>query len=374
MLLLKVLAAYLIYDRFLKWVYLRLLYGKRGVTFMSVVPLPIIGDMLGFIKRVLAIPDRPHFTQWVRDSFQEDVPPCIGVFKPNGLQLIFTDADYLQDMYRTYNDCFTKHPFAANLFSNFMWNALIWTKSAEPSYKPRRHLVAHAFYASKLKAMSDTIFATIYNRLLKWPALYPSGELDLVHELIQIQGQIVVSASIGAEYVDQELPFEHSGTRRIEQMRVGNFINELTEQGILRDSQSFYLFFHELLKYLLTPHDRIYHRNWTTLIDFFKKVKAEKLEQIKVGKVGTDLLSTLLNEGEDVYGLIEDKALAELTLLDDVSIIYLAAVNTTQISVNNLMKYVHMDEYRLVREKLQAEVDSHLAFDAWDADGSTINE
>jgi len=102
-------------------------------------------------------------------------------------------------------------------------------------------------------------------------------------------------------------------------------------------------------------------------------VKAEKLEQIKLGKVGTDLLSILLNEGEDVYGIIEDKVLADLTMLDDVSIIYLAAVNTTQISVNNLMKYVHMNEYQPVREKLQAEVDSHLAFDVWDTDGNTIN-
>lgn len=114
-------------------------------------------------------------------------------------------------------------------------------------------MVAHAFYASKLKAMSDTIFATIYNRLLKWPTLYPSGELDLVRELIQIQGQIVVSVSIGSEYVEQELPFEHAVTGEVKQMRVGNFINELTEQGILRDSQSLYFFFHELLKYLLTP-------------------------------------------------------------------------------------------------------------------------
>lgn len=77
-----------------------------------------------------------------------------------------------------------------------------------------------------------------------------------------------------------------------------------------------------------------------------QKVKAEKLEQINKGKVGIDLLSILLSEGGDVYSMIEDKALADMTLLDDVSIIYLAAVNTTQISVNNLMKYMHMDEYR----------------------------
>lgn len=71
--------------------------------------------------------------------------------------------------------------------------------------------------------------------------------------------------------------------------------------------------------------------------------------------------------------MIEDKALADMALLDDVSIIFLAAVNTTQISINNLMKYIHMDEYQEIRAKLQAEVESHLKFDAWDADGNMIN-
>ena len=60
-------------------------------------------------------------------------------------------------------------------------------------------------------------------------------------------------------------------------------------------------------------------------------------------------------------------------MLDDVSIIFVAAVNTTQISVNNLIKYVHMDEYQKIRDKLQAEVDSHLTFDAWDTEGNSIN-
>jgi cytochrome P450 len=60
--LLKVLAAYIVYDRFIKLCYLRWLYGKRGVAFMSIIPLPFVGDGLEFVKRVLAAPDRPHMT------------------------------------------------------------------------------------------------------------------------------------------------------------------------------------------------------------------------------------------------------------------------------------------------------------------------
>ena len=98
--------------------------------------------------------------------------------------MFITDADYLQDMYRTYNDVFTKQEYSQHLFSNFAWNSLLWAKSSDPSYKPRRQLISHAFYASKLRAMSDTIFEVIHHRLLEWPELYPQGELDLVAELI----------------------------------------------------------------------------------------------------------------------------------------------------------------------------------------------
>ena len=46
-----------------------------------------------------------------------------------------------------------------------------------------------------------------------------------------------------------------------------------------------------------------------------------------------------------------------MALMDDIVTVYLAAVSTTQISINNIMKYIHMDKYQAVREKLLAEID-----------------
>jgi len=76
------------------------------------------------------------------------------------------------------------------------------------------------------------------------------------------------------------------------------------------------------------------------------------------------LLSILLSEGSDVYGvdINKDDMWLPKMLLDDIQVVYLAAVSTTQISVNNIMKYVHMDQYRPVLEKLRTEIDEHLAF------------
>lgn len=150
-------------------------------------------------------------------------------------------------------------------------------------------------------------------------------------------------------------------------------MNLLTSQGILRDSQLVNVFFHEMLPYHFTHQDRVYIANLKTLIDFFRKIRAEKLEQIRQGNVGIDLYSIILNEGGDVYSLINDEALAEQTLFDDICIIYLAAVSTTQVSVNNLLKYIHMDEYAHVRQKLLTEIDQQLPFDAWDASGAMTN-
>lgn len=178
--LVKILAAYLFYQRFVKMCYLRWFYGKRGVKFISTIPLPFIGDILEFVKRVDAVPDRPHFTNYLYETFPEQLPPCIGMYWPHGLTLIITDPDYVQDLFVTYNEVFTKQDHAKRLFSGLFWNSILFAKSAEPSYKPRRKLIAHAFYANKLRAMSDTIFEVIHHRLLEWPKLYPQGELDLV--------------------------------------------------------------------------------------------------------------------------------------------------------------------------------------------------
>ena len=119
---------------------------------------------------------------------------------------------------------FTKHEHAKKVFSDLFWNSLLWAKSAEPSYKPRRKIITHAFYASKLKAMSDIIFSVIHHRILEWPTVYSSGELNLVDELCQIQGQIVISVSIGAEYVNHELPFKDYATGKTKNLRIGNFL------------------------------------------------------------------------------------------------------------------------------------------------------
>lgn len=110
------------------------------------------------------------------------------MFWPNGLQLELTDPDYVQDLFQKYNDVFTKGEYTKNLTGEMLKKALIWTKSKDPSYKPRRKVMAHAFYASKLHAMSDAIFEVIHQRLLKWPSLFPNGEIDMVKELVQIQG------------------------------------------------------------------------------------------------------------------------------------------------------------------------------------------
>jgi len=110
------------------------------------------------------------------------------MYWPHGLELIITDPDYLQDLFVTYNDVLSKQDHAQKLFAGLFYNSIIMSKSAEPSYKPRRKLISHAFYASKLRAMSDTIFEVLHHRLLEWPQVYPKGELDLVQELVQIIG------------------------------------------------------------------------------------------------------------------------------------------------------------------------------------------
>ena len=120
------------------------------------------------------------------DVFGEEKPACIGMFWPHGLELLINDPDMVQDLFQKYNSVFTKDEYTKNLTSDMLRRSLIWAKSEEPTYKPRRKVVSHAFYASKLQAMSDTVFEVIHERLLQWPSLYPLGEIDLVKELVEI--------------------------------------------------------------------------------------------------------------------------------------------------------------------------------------------
>ncbi len=83
------------------------------------------------------------------------------------------------------------------------------------------------------------------------------------------------------------------------------------------------------------------------------------------------MLFTLLNEGGDIYGMEGD--LADKALIDDVTMIYMAAVSTTNITINNIFKYIHMDVYHSVKAKLLTEIDGLMAFETWDEFGNTIN-
>lgn len=71
--------------------------------------------------------------------------------------------------------------------------------------------------------------------------------------------------------------------------------------SLMRDMQPINFVFTELLPYHITAKDRVLKENIHTIAKFYKQVKAEKLEQIRKGNVGTDLFSILLSEGGDVY-------------------------------------------------------------------------
>ena len=157
------------------------------------------------------------------------------MYFPHGFELLMCDPVYYQDLIVTHNKVLEKHEFTKNLYTDLFWNSILFEKSSAPSYKPRRKLISHAFYANKLKEMSGMIFDEIHERLKLWETTYPTGELDLVAELAQIVGKIIVAASIGTEYSNQELPYKNKATGRNEMMNIGNFLNKTLGDAAIRD-------------------------------------------------------------------------------------------------------------------------------------------
>jgi len=83
---------------------------------------------------------------------------------------------------------------------------------------------------------------------------------------------------------------------------LGKFFGICLQDSMMRDLQPLNLIFNELLPYSITAKDKVLCQNNHTIVEFFKEVRAEKLEQIKQGKIGTDLFTILLTEGGQVYG------------------------------------------------------------------------
>ena len=109
---LKLLMAYMVYQKFLKLCYLRVLYGRRGLTFMSTIPIPFIGDTMELFKRSLEKPDRPHLTAIFHERYGYQTPPAVGMYMPHGLNIMIQDPDYCKDLFQTYNEVFTKQDHA----------------------------------------------------------------------------------------------------------------------------------------------------------------------------------------------------------------------------------------------------------------------
>lgn len=107
----------------------------------------------------------------------------------------------------------------------------------------------------------------------------------------------MLATSIGKEYADKELSFKHYETGKTEMICLGKFFGLILQESMMRDLQTVNMLFSELLPYTITPKDKVLVQNNRTIIEFFKEVRAEKLEQIREGKIGTDLFSILLTEG-----------------------------------------------------------------------------
>ena len=51
-----------------------------------------------------------------------------------------------------------------------------------------------------------------------------------------MQGHIIISITIGSEYVNHELPYKDYATGKTRMLGIGNFLSEQINHAIVRDS------------------------------------------------------------------------------------------------------------------------------------------
>lgn len=100
--------------------------------------------------------------------------------------VLIADPVYTQELLVTNDKYLEKHDHARFKYTDIYWNGILFAKSGGPTYRPRRKLITHAYFASKMKAMSDMIADVIHECLSEWETRFPTGKLDLISEIATI--------------------------------------------------------------------------------------------------------------------------------------------------------------------------------------------
>ena len=145
-------------------------YTTQGVT-PTFTPWPILGTNPQWLKNLPKGSDEHPMIDVFNKLYGDNVPPVLVDFRiPNGF-LLFSDPEYIHELYVTKNKYFDKGGRMKNQMKDLFGESILLDASNEWHSLKRKHMSA-AFYKDKMIKMLDNIMAIAHTRIETWKEKY----------------------------------------------------------------------------------------------------------------------------------------------------------------------------------------------------------
>lgn len=161
-----------------------------------------------------------------------------------------------------------------------------------------------------------------------------------------MQGQIIISCSVGTEFASEKVDYERENGK-MEKLTISDYMQLLAKGTVARMRQPHMLFFPSMIGNIFTKQDKLYARNVDRLRATIQRIIEERRAGItKSSEMHADLLSILIES--EMYQNNDNM------MIDEIFTFFIAGMRTIQISTTNVFYYLNQNTQ--FKQKLLDEV------------------
>lgn len=154
----------------LKMYYRLYFYTSQGVPYIY-FPWPILGTNPQWIRDLPKNSLEHPMVDLFRYKYSDKPPKIMCDFRiPVGM-IVFTDPEYVNELYVTKNKYFDKGGRMKNQMYDLFGESILLDSSNDWHSQKRKHMGA-AFYKDKMIRLLDTVCTMTYERIQKWKQNY----------------------------------------------------------------------------------------------------------------------------------------------------------------------------------------------------------
>ncbi|CDW85751.1 cytochrome p450 [Stylonychia lemnae] len=339
--------AYLLYEKVFKFYYFYWYYKRQGLK-STAFPMPFVGNLFK-LKHVFETSDKyslTPFEEYWKRQFGDDVPPVFSDHRiPEG-SVVFSDPNYVNDVFTTKSRYMEKHPKFHRLVWNLFRDSVFFVKSTETWVEKRKHL-STAFYKDKINIMIATAIDVCKHRVdkLRQQVKENGGSLEMSLNLFvqEVIDDVIQACVFGQKSLERKLQYNVYG-----------------QEQELSAGTCFRIAFHTFI-------DR-YIKVFRQLTDLFDSIAVDKDEKVifENGNRLRNYVSQMVikrreemndpnfqSQGDFLTLLCQDPYFDDETIITECTTFLAAANVTNSITVTNAMFYLMRDRHILEKARVK---------------------